>query len=503
MRAANRFAPSPASMQPPLTSVSSDVKRDKNYLSAASSTSQADELIRYKVFCVTWASATLFHLAQSRLYTTSLYYALLTTAAILLILRPASMLRLTALLTLQLYEIPFQLPYVSNHWLFTAFVNLTILQAVVYLIVRDKTLRVDKVSLIRLFAPVVRLEVIILYFFVVLHKLNWSFLTADASCAAMLYNAQHLEGLIPIAGPIVKYTIYLTLITETLIPVLLIFRKTRNIGLLVGLLFHGIIGLNYYNGFYDFSGMIFAVYVLFSSFSFTNLVAGFSGRWTKWRATFREGLRQFNTSYLIILFSVFLGGLAALAYLNTHTGDYFRLVWALYSSAFIILFLMALKKQFWQPFSPAFAPPNTLFLLFPALVFVNGISPYLGLKTESSFSMFSNLRTEGGITNHVFMPISLQLFDFQKDMVEVIFSTDEQLQGTATKHRIIPYFLFKNHVANARPEQVMYIRNGQQRTFTLATAPPNDELRQRSPFLMRKLLGFRAVSKYEPQPCEH
>ena len=470
---------------------------------AGDATRRANELTRYKVFCVAWAVATLFHLAQSRVYAQELHYALLTTAAILLILRPGSVPRLTALITLQLYGIPFQLPYVSNHWLFTTFVNLTILQAIVYLVIQKKTLQLDKADLIRLFAPIVRVEVIILYFFVVLHKLNWSFLASDTSCAAVLYKAQHLEGLIPTAGSISKYNSYFTIILETLIPVLLVFRKTRNMGLVIGLGFHCVIAFNSFNGFYDFSGMIFAVYVLFSSFSFTNMAADFSGRWTGRRVQLRENLGRFNLRNFATLLSILFFSLVVLAYFTTHFKDYFQLVWALYSAGFIILFLLALKNQVWQAPAVAFTLPAAIFFLFPVLVFLNGISPYLGLKTESSFSMFSNLRTEGGMTNHVFIPVSTQIFNFQKDVVEVVSSTDEQLKDAAAKHQLMPFFKFRDRVATAKPEQVVYVRNGQQRTFNLATAPPNDELRQRSPLLMRKLLGFRTISKYEPQPCQH
>ncbi|WP_143080201.1 hypothetical protein [Hymenobacter arizonensis] len=450
-----------------------------------------------------WAVATLFHMAQSRVYTKELHYALLTAAAILLILRPASMLRLTSLITLQLYEVLFRAPYISNHWIFATFVNLTILQALIYLIIKKRSLQIDKGDLIRTFAPVVRIEVIILYFFVVLHKLNWSFLASDASCAAVLYKAQHLDALIPTTDTFLKYNIYFTIIIETLIPVLLIFRKTRNMGVLIGLGFHCVIAFNSLNGFYDFSGMIFAVYVLFTSHSFTNTVANFNDKWTERRIEFRKKLGQFSVKNFVVLLAIFFFSLVALAYLTTQFKDYFRIVWALYSTVFIVLFLVALKKEFWQNTNLSFALPAALFLLVPALVFFNGISPYLGLKTESSFAMFSNLRTEGGITNHVFIPVSTQIFDFQKDMVEVVSSTDKQLKEVASKHQLLPFFQFKNHVAKAKPEQVVYIRNGQQYTFNQATASPDDELRHQSPLILQKLMGFRAISKYEPQPCEH
>jgi hypothetical protein len=59
--------------------------------------------IRYKLFCEVWAIATLFHMAQSRIYTSDLCYVLLTLAAISLIIKPGSVIRLSLLITLQLY----------------------------------------------------------------------------------------------------------------------------------------------------------------------------------------------------------------------------------------------------------------------------------------------------------------------------------------------------------------------------------------------------------------
>ena len=57
-------------------------------------------------------------------------------------------------------------------------------------------------------------------------------------------------------------------------------------------------------------------------------------------------------------------------------------------------------------------------LIFPVLVLFHGFSPYLGLRTVPAFSMYSNLRTEGGLTNHWFMPSrALRVAGFQEDLV--------------------------------------------------------------------------------------
>ena len=462
-------------------------------------------VIHYQLFCVAWAIATLFHLAQSRIYTSELHYALLTLAAIGLIIKPGSVIRLGLLILLQLYGVALQLPGVSNHWLFTTFVNLTILQALIYLIIRGRSLAVRPGELIRTFGPAVRLELLLLYFFTVLHKLNRGFFSPAFSCAGVLYKAQNAQALLPVTLPILQGTIYLTITVELLIPGLLFFRKTRNVGLLLGLAFHGTIALNPFNGFYDFSGMIFGVYLLFAgpAFSATVYAARQKLLATRLVAKRRLAALTFQNAALVLLLMVV--GLAALLLITKKIHDYFRLAWAAYGFLFMLLFLLSLASGKPAPrrAGRGFRLPNAAFLLFPALVFLNGLSPYIGLKTESSFAMFSNLRTEGGVTNHFFIPVRVQVFNYQKDLVEIVASSDPQLQKVADEQKLMTFFQFKNQVAAVRPAVVDYIRNGQRRTFRLATAAPADELLHQSPLLLRKLLAFRTISKTEPQPCQH
>jgi hypothetical protein len=52
----------------------------------------------------------------------------------------------------------------------------------------------------------------------------------------------------------------------------------------------------------------------------------------------------------------------------------------------------------------------------------NGVTPYLGLKTVANYSMFSNLRTEGGQSNHLLIPAGqFFLAEYQTDLVRVVF----------------------------------------------------------------------------------
>merc|ERR1712113_392661 len=51
---------------------------------------------------------------------------------------------------------------------------------------------------------------------------------------------------------------------------------------------------------------------------------------------------------------------------------------------------------------------------------LNGASPYLGLKTQYTWSLFSNLRVEDGVSNHLFIPASSQLFGYTGECVTVM-----------------------------------------------------------------------------------
>jgi hypothetical protein len=75
----------------------------------------------------------------------------------------------------------------------------------------------------------------------------------------------------------------------------------------------------------------------------------------------------------------------------------------------------------------------------PTLLFVNGLSPYLGIKNTLSYSMYSNLRTEADLSNHWIVPSSVQAFDNLRDLVQVIDSSDPDLQQFTRPGRYISW----------------------------------------------------------------
>lgn len=465
--------------------------------------------MKFELFSMAWAIAALFHMANHRSYTLSLAYFLLTISAILVLVKPSSIGRLTIFILLQIFQVLTTLASVSNHWLFTAFVNLTIIQAILYLAIKNKSFAINKEDLLKTFAPVVRIELIILYFYVVFHKLNADFFAPAVSCATEFLVAQDSTGFAAKNIDLLSFNAYLTIIIEAIIPVFLCFKKTRNAGLLIGLLFHCIVAYNPKNGFYDFSSMIFGTYILFTSQEFTDQVyRGYTGL-VSWKNKFKKSVSAFTLQRLVVILAgvAVVFSLLMLLILTLNTKNFFREVfWSAYNFSFIGIFLIAMSKTNSNKVTIAINPfklPTWSFLLFPLIVFINGLSPYLGLKTENSFAMFSNLRTEGGKTNHYIVPASTQVFDYQKDLVQLVSSSDDYLQELAGRNQLMVYFSFKSYVRVKKPERIEYLRNGKQHVFDLKDPSTHEGLLTPAPVLLRKLLRFRTFSKYDPQPCNH
>ena len=442
----------------------------------------------YSAFCVLWGLATLFHLVAKDPWPAPLLSTLLAAAALYLLHRPSAPHRLALLAVLQLCESWTTAPFISNHWLFTGLVNLTLLQAYARLAWAGRTFSVESGTLYRTFAPIVRLELIILYFFAVFHKLNADFLDSQTSCAVHFYAAQLQSLPFVLAGAI---PIYLTLAIEAAIPLLLCWSPTRNAGILLGLLFHAAVGFNPISEFYNFSSMIFALLFLFASL---RLNAGWptrrlfeSARW--------EGLSFSGKSFLAV--SAAVVGLALLVALNNLVATPTELVlplWGLYSAGLILLFVLLPKTP---PALPAFSFRPWPVLLVPLLTILNGCSPYLGLKTETAFAMYSNLRTEGGQSNHLLIPAGVQLFGFQRDLIEIKDSSSGFLASLAQRKLMLPFFEVRAVLQQHPTTSLTYERHAG------PSASPSAQLRQPIPWPLRKLLYFRPVALSGPQPCFH
>ncbi|SMB98761.1 hypothetical protein SAMN00120144_1769 [Hymenobacter roseosalivarius DSM 11622] len=137
------------------------------------------------------------------------------------------------------------------------------------------------------------------------------------------------------------------------------------------------------------------------------------------------------------------------------------------------------------------------FRFIPLVVFLNGMSPYLSLKTQTSLSMFSNLRTEGGISNHLFMPKSLQINGLEKDLVKIIATDLNELKQYTHNKQYITYFEFRRIISEAKTNlYVNYMRNDQPQTVKIVDgSSTKPELLVPHNWVLTKFVRFRPIDK--------
>jgi hypothetical protein len=415
----------------------------------------------------------------------------LTVLATAVLLRPLSLAPFAALLFLQIVDLVLELPWVSNHWLFAGCAAATILAALAQRRVLQRWEPLDRDALLESFAPWVRLQLVVLYAFAVLHKLNFDFLDPDTSCAAVHSDALMEALAVPLpAGPTRQAVITLTLAIEVLVPIGLTFRRTGAAAMLLGGVFHGAIGLNLdVAPFYNFSSLVFACYALFLPEDF---LAALRQRLDGLAASLRrrplQALRWARRllaagGLLLVLSGVWVGQSWSL------DANLLRSLWALYTFGLMALVVLGYAGTA-RGRVPLMGRPAGL-AIFPALLILNGLSPYLGFKTETSFGMFSNLRTEGELGNHLFLRRAPRIASLQEGLVKVLDSSDPGLRRVSRSPLLFVFFEFRDYVSRRPEASVRYLRRD--RLFEVARVADDPLLSHPTSPWARKLLIFRLV----------
>jgi hypothetical protein len=378
-----------------------------------------------KVFAILWSFATLFHYMAYTKWHEGIFVWLVALFVIWAIFIDTKSVLLLSIV--QVCEVVVNMTP-NNHWLITTFVNIIII------IFYSTIINNPNADLSKMFNAIKRI-LLIVYIFALLHKLNTDFLDHNVSCGALFY--QKFTNRFPFLPKSLLFeisTIWITLIIEILLPICLSIDWTRNTTICIALIFHGTIGFNPLSQFWNFSSTVYAILFLFAPTECSDHILKFM----KDHATKKNYYILYTTFFLIIYFSYAIKGFDVNAGL---------ICWFLYcvltikivsiGSATIKNKTFVHKKTVREQHSTA----NILTKLTLILVVFNGLNPYLGLKTEGTFSMFSNLRTELNSTNHLFIPISLQIFDYQKSKK---FHIDNKLINlTTTNTNIISKHLLK------------------------------------------------------------
>ena len=470
---------------------------------------------RLTIFAFLWACQALVHqeFYSSWLHEHDPLGWLVTIFGVATLLRPSSLVLFGSLLVSSICYNIAKWPFVVNHILLETLINFTILSALLqsWLVTR-KQIHTDwefRENVYSRFAPVVWTALVIVYGFAFLAKLNWDFVSPDVSCVVKMYgDLLRRFPFLPSSPTAYWLVIASTLLVEALIPLLLAFRRTRVWGVAIGVSFHFVLGLV---GHRTFSGL---AYVLYSLALMNQLIPMVDHYRRSLSNFFSPKIRAFlfpafATSVVCVVFSLIAADL----------NRYFRekilvikvyqlpwLIWIGWSLGIGLFYSIAVifhRESHATSLSAHSVRPGFSWAVI-GLVALNGLSQYLGFKTETCFTMYSNLRTEGQWNNHMFMP-ALRLASYQEDLVEIVATNHPQLKDYLEHRDLITYFELRRIVNKTDADfQLTYIHNGQQQEFQQKgrTRRSTQDIGPH-PLLLGKVLYFRPVSTEECVSCRH
>ena len=468
--------------------------------------------LRWTFFAELWGWALLMHQATFDRWMHSPLGGLLCGCAAALVLRPNRVGVLIVTAVVDLLFILQGMPEMANHLVFEGFVCFTWLVAygLAAIAARGRGATWWQIwrgepnqphplegSLLPL-----KLGLLLLYWLSVLHKLNYDFLDPEVSCASYMY--RRVSEVLPLPRAVwAEYlSIWGTLLAEAAVPALLLYRRSWRLGLVAALLFHLLLGFDPTPGIYSFTGLLYALFILLLPDEFVD-TAGQQLRRLRARLGERT-LWYVRIAGLLLWGSILVNTALRGDRWSFGVGFPIFVVWALLVGAAYAITLLRTPAQ--DPTRRAGSGQRTpvwLWLL-PCLVLLTGLNPYLGLRTQLSFSMFSNLRTEGGRSNHLFMPRLATLTPYQDDLVEVLDSDTPAVLELKRQELLLPYFEFREVVSEFMDVHITYLRQGEVRHFDCVDGNCNDpELASEYPRAQRAFFYFRPVDKGPKMHCRH
>ena len=459
-----------------------------------------------RLFAVLWGVAALLHILWPPIFLPHPSFtpapAWLVAAVVLsagaVMLRPGSVWRLLILAGVQVFDVLYHLPFVSNHWLLSGLVSATILGAAGVLAFQGGRPAVQLTRLYETLAPAVRAAVIVFYFFTFFHKLNAGFVDSVTSCAGVFFGHVLTLFALPPLPSLVRPVILTILVIEGLLVLGLAVARWRWTACVLGLSFHLVLALDAFHFFYNFSAVMVALlWVCVPRAIAQGLVA-------RTRPARRPPRFQTPRYY-------FLGAYAALVCLCWAFPAQGWQVAAYGFTALWLAFMAALIVPAWVGWQgraetrgsrQQTGRPAVALLLLPILVAINGMGPYLGVKLRAAWQMYSNLNVDAAQSNHYLIPRSLDLGGFLADSVWIAATSDAILERDYRRAGVrITWFELRRYLAHRPATFLMYVRAGHPpRILDWTTQEP--ALRTPPLWLLRKLLLFRPLGPPAAALCD-
>lgn len=397
--------------------------------------------------------------------------AVLGIAAFVVVVRPGRR-ALGATAALVLLALWIELPVTGNHWVLVGIVAAAVLAS---LAMRDPW---------AWFSVTGRWLLLGFYSFAAFAKLNTGFLDSSVSCGVFYANqslasfglptfeGDSLMGTLAIAGPVM---------TELSVPLLLAFTRTRRTGVLLALVFHSVISLDFDQHFYDFTAALIMLLCLFLPEATTSDLEARASRPSRTR------LVAIAIVAIVVVASLLPPVLPAVV-----------VVRLLGFGAWVPVAAWLIWRVARHGLGPTPLPMRlrgAAAWVLVAIVIANGLTPYLEIKTSLGFNMYANLRTVAGETNHLVVRRTLHLSHAQDDLLEVVESDDPDLRQYAEDGYLVPERNLLDYLA-AHPDVSVVVRDKDgERTLDGSDGVA-------APFLERKLLVFRSVDRQDPPRCQ-
>ena len=359
--------------------------------------------IRWKAFTVLFAAAASFHVLGNAVFAEPSGVVLVAVGAAAVVLLPgrrSSFALLTAGVLLLVWQ---EAPLLSNHWALAGFVALG--ATIGSIGSRARPL------------AVVRACYLAFYAFAAFAKLNGDFFDPAVSCAGEYLGAT--ADAVGLGGAellerswVLRGAAYGTAAVELLIPVLLLRRRTRTVGVIVAVAFHLVVALPRDHQFFDFSSMLLAGGSTFLPPAFHHGVVN----------AFRRVDRRLLQAAGVVLVAV-VGVLGAADIQRDTLIDLGWWAWQPFSVAALVAVVLFARRSLVGA-DVGLWPKAAWAAVVPVVVVLNGLTPYAELKTQASWNMYANLRTAGGDSNHLLVRRTFPITSPQDDLVEVVDTDD-------------------------------------------------------------------------------
>ena len=397
-------------------------------------------------------------------------------AAIFITVRPKNDLAWVLLSLLISAQVLSMLPRINNHSVLFAILGVGIAASILY----SKISRRDRsIGWLQEHEPFIRLVFLLGYGAAAIAKLNAGFYNYQISCANSI--ATEVFAWLPFKIPFETFVWlpYLVSAVELFVFLGLIFFKTRPWALVIASLFHFTLSLNFTSAGLAFNPALLSMLVFFLPTSATNEVASLYRHVSLRLSKIAKMGIAVAYGVALILVLIFWKIIPVTRAMLVPTFIVEVTVDALIFTA-IVLLAIRWRKENLKP--KLVSVPSLVGWVVVALLLLNAALPYLGGKTGGTLSMYSNLRVEGGVSNHFLIP-RLPIKTQQDDLVKIISSSNPTLSNLAKKKILINFSTLQYIAMENLNASVSYERNGV--TYQVPAIRLSADLAKIDPFWVR------------------